>query len=132
MLIDAAIGVPIVGAAIANATELGHATNTGLHVDDGLVSQSQAHVARFAAVLAVVFAVVGVAAAGFRVLRVGLALRGLGRSMPESALAERGAVAQAIADDPTLLSVFTRMAVGDAAISARVGAAVRQTHKRRK
>jgi hypothetical protein len=126
IFIDAAIGVAIAGHAIANAAELGRAANTGLHVDDGLVSQAQAQEARFAAVLATVFAVVGVAAAGFRVLRVGLALRGLSRSMPELALAERGAVARAIADDPALLSTFTKTASGDTAISARVTAAVQQ------
>lgn len=127
IFIDAAIGVAIAGHANANAIELGHAANTGLHVDDGLVSQSQAQGARFAAVLATVFAVMGAAAAGFRVLRVGLALRALGRSMPELALAERAAVARALASDPTLLSAFTRMAPGDTAISARVAAAVRHT-----
>jgi hypothetical protein len=125
IFLDAAIGVAIAGHAIADAVVLGRAANTGLHVDDGLVSQSQAQGARFTAVLATVFAVVGAAAAGFRVLRVGLALRAMGRSMPELALAERGAVVRALADDPALLASFTRMAPGDAAISARVAAAVR-------
>jgi len=126
IFIDAAIGVAIAGHAHANAVELGRAADTGLHVDDGLVSQSQAQGARFAAVLATVFAVVGAAAAGFRVLRVGLALRGLSRSMSELTLAQRVSVARAIADDPALLSTFRRMAPDDAAVSARVAAAVRQ------
>jgi hypothetical protein len=111
--------------AIDSAIVLGRAANTGLHVDDGLVSQAQAQGARFAAVLAVVFAVVGAAAAGFRVLRVGLALRGLSRSLPELAAVERTAVARAIADDPALLKTFTGLAADDAAVSARVAAAVR-------
>jgi hypothetical protein len=126
VFIDTAIGVAIAGHAIANAQEIGHAANTGLHVDDGLVTQAQAQGARFAAVLATVFAVMGAAAAGFRVLRVGLALRGLARSMPELASAERAAVARALANDPALLSAFTRMEPGDAAVSARVAAAVRE------
>ena len=125
VFIDAAIGVAIAGHAVANAMALGRAANTGLHVDDGLVSQAQAQGARFAAALAIVFAVVGAASAGFRVLRVGLALRGLGRTMPGLALTERAAVARALADDPALLRAFTRMAPGDTAIGARVGAAVR-------
>lgn len=126
VFIDAAIGVAIAGSAIDRAVEVGRAANTGLHVDDGLVSQSEAHGARLAAVLAVVFAVMGTAAAAFKVLRVGLALRGLGRSMPELAMAERASVARAIADDPALVSTFTKMAPGDTAISARVATAVRQ------
>lgn len=126
IFIDMAIGIAIAGEAVADALQLGRAANTGLHVDDGLVSQSQADSARFAAVLAVVFALLGAAAASFRVLRVGLALRGLSRTMPELALAERAAVARVLADDAALLSTFTQLGPGDAAISARVAAAVRQ------
>lgn len=126
VFIDAAIGVAIAGNAIADAATLGRAANTGLHVDDGLVSQAQADGARFAAVLATVFAVVGAASAGFRVLRVGLAMRSLGRAMPELGGAERAAVARAIADDASLMSTFTRVAADDAGVSARVAAAVRQ------
>jgi hypothetical protein len=126
VFIDAAIGVAIAGEAIANAAEIGRAANTGLHVDDGLMSQAQASGARLAAVLSVVFAVVGAAAAGFRVVRVGLALRALGRSMPELSMAQRGAVSRAIADDPALMSSFTNVAAGDTAVSARVAAAVQR------
>ena len=108
IFLDAAIGVAIAGHAIVNAIEVGRAANTGLHVDDGLVSQAQAQEARFAAVLAVVFAVVGAAAAGFRVLRVGLVLQRLGRSMPELALGQRVAVARAIAGDPALVTTSAR------------------------
>jgi hypothetical protein len=126
VFIDAAIGVAIAAHSIDNALVLGRAANTGLHVDDGLVSQAQASGARLAAVLATVFAIVGAASAGFRVLRVGLALRELGRSMPGLALAERAAVARAIADNPRLISAFARVAPEDAAVSARVASAVRQ------
>ena len=125
VFIDAAIGTAIAAQSIATALEVGRAANTGLHVDDGLVSQAQAQSELFAAVLATVFAVVGAAAAGFRVLRVGLALRGLGRSLPDLALAERAAVARAIADDPALISAFSKVAPEDAAIGQRVAAAVR-------
>jgi hypothetical protein len=126
IFIDAVIGISIAGTAFSEAAQLRRGADTGMHVDDGLVSQSQAQGARFAAVLATVLAVLGGAAAGFRILRLGLALRGLGRSMPELALAERGAVARAIADDPTLLSTFTQMAPGDTTVSTRVAMAVQQ------
>ena len=124
LFIDAAIGVAVAGGAIAHAVEVGRAANTGLHVDEGLVSQSQAASARLGAALATVFAVIGVAAAGFRVLRVGLALRSLSQSMPELSLAQRAAAARAIAGDPALVSAFGRIAPGDAAVSSRVAAAV--------
>jgi hypothetical protein len=126
VFLDAAIGVAIAGHAVAHAAEIGRIANTGLHVDEGLASQSQAQGARFAAVLSTVFAVVGAASAGFRVLRVGLALRGLSRSMPELAAAQRVAMARAIADDPALMSTFTRLTPGDAAVSARVATALRE------
>ena len=115
VFIDAAIGVAIAGHAIANAAELGHAANTGLHVDDGLVSQSQAGEGKFAAVLATVFAIMGVAAAGFRVLRVGLALRGLGRSMPELAPAERALWARAIVERRLVLESGRRLSAEETA-----------------
>ena len=125
VFIDVAVGTAIAAQSIATALEVGRAANTGLHVNDGLVSQAQAQNERFAAVLATVFAVVGAAAAGFRVLRVGLALRGLGRSLPHLALAERAAVARAIADDPALISAFSKVAPEDVAIGQRVATAAR-------
>jgi len=126
IFIDAAIGIALAGHAIANAIEVGRLANTGLHVDDGLVSQAEAQGARFAAVLAVVFAVVGAAAAGFRVLRTALVLRSLGRSMPELAFAQRLSIARAIAGDPALVAAFGRLAPGDTMIAARVTAALRE------
>jgi hypothetical protein len=124
VFIDAAIGAAIAGDAIEHAIEVGRAANTGLHVDDGLMSQAQASSARFGAVLATVFAVVGAAAAGFRVLRVGLALRGLGEALPDLTFAQRAAAARALAEDPALLRVFTSLAPGDSAVSSRVAAAI--------
>ena len=124
VFIDAAIGVAIAGDAIANAVEVGRAANTGLHVDDGLVSQAAAQGARFDAVLATVFAMVGAGAAGLRVLRVALVVRGLGRSLPELGLARRTAVARAIAQDRALASTFTSLKPGDAFVAGRVASAV--------
>jgi hypothetical protein len=126
IFIDAAIGVALAGHAIANAIEVGRLANTGLHVDDGLVSQAEAQGARFAAVLAVVFAVVGAVAAGFRVLRTALVMQKLSRSMPELAFAQRTAVARAIAGDAALVTSFSQVAPGDTMIAARVTAALRE------
>lgn len=49
-----------------------------------------------------------------------------GRLLPELALAERGALARTIADDPALISAFRKVAPEDTAIAQRVSAAVRQ------
>jgi hypothetical protein len=125
IFIDAAIGVAMAAHAITEAFELGHQANTGLSVDDGLVSQAQASGARFAAALAVIFAVVGVVGAGLKVLRFSRAFLALGRSMPELAAAQRAAVARAIVEDPKLVATFAKLTPGDAAISSRVAAAVR-------
>src|SRR5205823_10504527 len=125
IFLSAAIGVAMAANSVERAIVLGRAANTGLHVDDGLVSQAQAQSAQFAAALSVVLAVVGVAAAGFRVLRVGLALRGLGRSLPALEMAQRAAVARAIADDPALLRTYTGLAADEDAVSTRVASAVR-------
>jgi hypothetical protein len=46
--------------------------------------------------------------------------------MPELAAAQRVAMARAIADDPALMSTFTRLTPGDAAVSARVATALRE------
>ena len=81
---------------IAHAVEVGRAANTGLHVDEGLVSRVPGGVARLGAALATVFAVIGVAAAGFRVIRVGLALRSL---EPVDAGADAGAARSGRAGD---------------------------------
>jgi hypothetical protein len=125
VFIDAAIGIAIAAGAIAHAQEVGRLANTGLSVDDGLVSQAQASGARLSAVLATVFAVIGVAAAGFRVIRVGLALRRMGHLAPELSWTQRAAAAKAIAGDPALVQALGAMAPGDAAVGARLVAAVR-------
>ena len=127
VFIDAAIGLAIAGNAIQHAIEVGHEANTSMHVDDGLVSQSQAASARLGAVLVTVFAVIGVAVAGFRVVRVGLALRNLSQSMPELTLAQRAATARAIAGDRALVTAFAKVAPGaNAAVTARVAGALEQ------
>ena len=124
--IDTAIGIAIAANTWDRAAMLGRAANTGQHVDDGLVSQSAAKQAQFAAVLSTVLALMGTAATGLKVLRFGRALVGVRQSLPELALAEQGAIARAIADDPKLVSTFSNLASGDVAISTRVVTAVRQ------
>ena len=123
VFVDAAIGAAIAGDAIANAAEVGRAANTGLHVDDGLVSQAEAQ-ARFGVLSPTVFALLGPSVGGLRVLRVALVMRGLRRSLPELGLAQRTAVARAIAPDRALASTFTRLEPGDAFVARRVASAV--------
>lgn len=126
LFIDAAIGVALAGHAIAHAAGLSRIANTGMHVDDGLVSQAQAQEARLSAVLATILAVLGTVASGFRVIRFGLALRNLGRSMPGLSITQRGAIARAMAHDPALMRAFTRISPEDTFIGRRVAAAVEQ------
>jgi hypothetical protein len=110
IFLDAAIGVAIGASAWDDATLAGRAANTGLHVDDGLMTQGQAAGARFSAVLATIGAVVGVAFAGFRVLRVGRAFATLGRALPELELVGRARLARLLAAEPTLLDQLIRIA----------------------
>jgi hypothetical protein len=110
IFIDAAIGVAMGASAWEDAALAGRAANTGLHVDDGLMTQGQAAGARFAAILATIAAVVGVAFAGLRVLRVGRAFAALGRAMPELELAARARLARLLADDPNLVTQLVRIA----------------------
>lgn len=102
--IDAAIGIAIAGSEITRAQELGHEADTALHVDDGLVSQAQVKAAQFAAALTTALAIVGAVGAGFRVLRIGLALRTLNELMPDLAQAERGLIARAIVQRKLILA----------------------------
>ncbi|HEX8704133.1 MAG TPA: hypothetical protein VF815_35200 [Myxococcaceae bacterium] len=67
--IDAAIGIALVSKSLDEASALGHAANTGLQVDAGLVTLAQAQSAQFSAMLGVVFLVMGVAAQGSPLLR---------------------------------------------------------------
>ncbi len=117
VFLDAAIGVAMAAEAVADAQVLGQAANTGMHVDDGLVSQSQAQAAQFAATLAVVFAVVGAASAGFKVLRVGLALRRVDQLLPELAQAERGLMARAIIQGKLILAPGRVLSAGETKVA---------------
>jgi hypothetical protein len=110
IFLDAAIGVAMGASAWDDAAIAGRAANTGLHVDDGLMTQGQAAGARFAAVLATIGAVVGAAFAGLRVLRVGRAFAALGRALPELELAARARLARLLADEPSLLNQLIRIA----------------------
>jgi hypothetical protein len=126
IFIDAAIGIAMAGSAWQEAAVIGRAANTGLSVDDGLMSQAQADSARWHAILATIFAVVGAAAAGFRVLRGAHALLSIRTTLPELELAQQVRLARALADNPSLLRTLTGPAAqGDAFVLSRVRAAVR-------
>lgn len=108
VFIDAAIGVAIAVKSISDAMVFGRAANTGLHVDDGLMTQGQARMAEFNAVLSTVFAVIGAAAAGFRVLRVGLAFSRISSAAPELTAASKMGLARVMVQHPELLTTFRR------------------------
>jgi hypothetical protein len=126
IFIDAAIGVAMGVEAWDDAAKVGRAANTGLHVDDGLMTQAQASGARFSAVLATILAVLGTAFASLRVLRVGRAFSALGRAMPELELAARARLARLLADEPNLLAQLTRLAQREQHVLPAVREAVKE------
>jgi hypothetical protein len=126
LFIDAAIGIAMAVDAWSDAAIIGRAANTGLHVDDGLMTQAQADAARFHAILATIFAVVGVAAAGFRVLRVGQAIMNVRRVLPELEFAQQVRLARALAENRGLMNTLMGPAAqGDAFVLNRLRSAAR-------
>ncbi len=126
IFIDAAIGVAMGVSAWEEAQVAGRAANTGLHVDDGLMTQGQAAGARFVAVLSTIAAVLGVAFATLRVLRVGRTFAALGRAMPELELAARMRLARLLADEPALVARLTRLAGREKDVMTAVREAVKE------
>lgn len=126
IFLDAAIGVAMGVSAWDDAAVAGRAANTGLHVDDGLMTQAAASAARFQAVLATIAAVVGVAFAGFRVLRVGRAFSALGRAMPALELSTRIRLARLLADEPKLAAQLVQLAEREAHVLPAVREAVKE------
>jgi hypothetical protein len=101
--IDLAIGVAMGAQAVAHAEAMGRAAKTGIHVDDALVSQAAANSAEFEAVVATIFAVVGVAAGGLRVLRVGRLFLRVRQVAPAMGVVGQVRVARILADNPAWL-----------------------------
>ncbi len=106
IFIDAAIGVAMAASAIDRARVLGNAANTGLSIDEGLASQATAHAAEFGAVLAIIGAAIGGAAAGFRILRFAVALRRVQGATEGFELASQVRIAQALVSNPNLSRVL--------------------------
>lgn len=124
--IDAAIGVAMAVQSWEEASVIGRAANTGLHVDDGLMTQEQANAARWGAILSTVLAVVGAAGAAFRVLRVARAYLNVRRALPELQLAQQAQLARALSTDTALMDTLVGPgARGDPFVLSRVRAAVR-------
>lgn len=98
--IDLAIGVSMGAHAIEHARVLGQAARTGIHVDDALVSQAAANAAEVDAVLATVFAVLGAAGMGFRVLRVARMFGQVRRAAPVLEMSAQVRVARILANNP--------------------------------
>ena len=127
VFIDAAIGVAIAAMSWEEARIIGQAANTGLHVDDGLMTQAQANAARWHAILATVFAALGAAGAAFRVLRVAKAFLNVRRALPELEFAQHAQLARALSRDEALLRTLTGPAArDDAFILTRLRAAARE------
>jgi hypothetical protein len=107
---DALMGAAIAGDAWAEAKDVARAANTGLSVDDGLMTQEQADRARSAAVLATIFAVVGAAASGFRLLKTARLFAALGEAMPGISFAARARLARILVNQPEVASKLIRLA----------------------
>ena len=115
--IDLAIGVAMGVAAWDKARVLGDAANTGIHVDDALLSQGAADAATFEAVLATVFAALGAAAAGLRPTA-GLAFSDVRRAAPTLELSAQVRVARVPSANPRWLRAGADIADIDRAIAA--------------
>jgi hypothetical protein len=104
MFIAAAIGVAIAAKDITDAIAIGKAANSGLHVDEGLMSQMAASEAEAWAVLSTILAAIGAAAAGFRVIRVARMFRVVRKIVPNLPLSQQMQVARVVAANPQLIS----------------------------
>lgn len=123
--IDMAIGVSMAVDAWDEAEKIGHAANTGLHVDEGLMSQGQAQMAKIMAVVSTVLGAAGVAASSFRILRIGSRFLQASKALPELAAAERMALARALASEPGVLETLAEHA-GDDLVMGRMRTALRE------
>jgi hypothetical protein len=122
-LIDLAVGVAMAADAWDQAETIGRAANTSPHVDEGLMSQGQAQMAKIMAVVSTVLAVAGVAASAFKVLRVAGRFAQVTEAFPEMAAGERMTLARAVADKPDLLKTLAAHG-GDEAVASRLRGAL--------
>jgi hypothetical protein len=102
----AAVGLAIAAHSIADAIEIGRAANTGLSVDEGLMTQAQAAGAVFQAVLSTVLALAGTIAPAFRIIRVGRAFVQVRAGAAELELTAQMRLARLIASRPELLTTL--------------------------
>ncbi len=114
--IDLAIGIAMGVEAWDRAKAMGQAANTGIHVDDGLISQAAASATQFEAVVATILAVIGVAGMSLRVLRVGRLFVKVRQIAPAMDMASQVRVARVLADHPNLLRVGTDLSELNAAL----------------
>lgn len=103
VFIDAAIGVALAAKSIDDAVTAGRAANTGLNVDDGLMTKAQGSDAKVQAILSTIFAAVGALASGFKVLRLARVFSRLGAAAPELSAASKINLARLIAANPNLI-----------------------------
>jgi len=126
VFIDVAIGAAMAGEAWADAAQAGRAANSGLGVDDGLMTQAQAARARTGAILSTIFAVVGAAAAGFGVVRNVRAFMALGEALPGLEMAGRLRLARLLSRDPELIQQLGRLAARDEKVLGAVREAMQE------
>ena len=117
--IDMAIGFAMAAQSWDDAERVGRAANSSLDPDEGLMSQAQAHAARFAAILSTILAAAGPLASGFRALRASRNFFRLSEAFPELAVGERMALARALAGKPNVVTALVESA-GDEATLARM------------
>jgi hypothetical protein len=103
IFIDAAVGIAIAAQSWQEAKVIGHAARADLHVDKGLMTQAQAQGARLSAILATIFAALGAAASGLRILRSTRAFLRISRTMPRVSVGTRMQLARLFAKEPEVL-----------------------------
>lgn len=120
IFIDAAIGIAIAAKSWQEAKEFGHAANTGLHVDAGLMTKAQAEGAQYGAILSTIFAAVGAAASGLRILRSTRNFLRVSRTLPQLSVANRMQLARMFAREPEVLERLAAQAIQEGATLNRI------------
>lgn len=124
IFIDLAIGAALTADAWDEARTVGRAANTGMHAEDGLMTQAQAQGAQFNAILSTVLTVVGAVGSGLRILRVGRAFSATRRAMPMLRLSEQMHVARALSHNGAAIERLGRLLASDTETLRLVQAAV--------
>lgn len=104
VIIDAAIGIALGIKSVNDAITLRRAADAGEDVEAGLVSQAQANMATFGAVLSVIGAVATSISAGFRILKFARGFRAVSAAAPGLSVAGRARIASLVARHPEIIA----------------------------